>query len=154
MTTDAYLAERVRTISTLRALAAKKTTDAAVVDLVRGPGSLASLMDAAWRELYPDDLDADGDPRGRPAKPSARFPDPFGAPTPEHGDVYFNGRYDVWAHGPQQESVIVDSIQIETTRDARESDTGRRRFARAMALAVQRFFSLHHDHEIRPGEPR
>jgi len=44
----------------------------------------------------------------------------------------------------------VDAIQIETTRDARNSGEDRARFARAMALALDRWFARHHGHRLRP----
>lgn len=148
MSSDEALAARVREASTMRALARTKATDAEIASLIRGVDSLATMVDVAGAELFPEITDEEGEPRGRPAKPSARIPDPWGPGVPESDRTYFNGRYDIQAHSSWNEGVLVDAIQIETTRDARHDEAGRRRFARALALALRRFFTRHHQMRI------
>ena len=138
------LAAAVRQRSTMQYAASRKNTDREVADLLRGPHSLASLVDQAYRELAPTLTDADGRPRGRPATPSARFPNPYSEKAPDHKLVYFNGAYDIFAHSSRQNMVRVDAIQVETTADARNSKADRLRFARCMAIALREFLRLHY----------
>lgn len=149
-TPDGLLAAALRKRSTLRVAAARKATASEVANLVRGPGSLAGLVDRAYRELYPDIVDADGKPRGRPATPSDRYPNPKGAETPDRDGTYFNGAYDILAHSSFQEGTRVDAVQIETLPDARNSKTARARFARALARALREFLPRHYGFSISP----
>ena len=153
-TPDATIAKAIRERSTMRHAAARKKTDKEVADLIRGPQSLASLVDQAYGKLYPALTNAAGQPRGRPATPSARFPSPNESSTPDHGRVYFNGSYDIFAHSSRQNGVRVDAVQIETTPDARNRKVQRARFAKCMTIALREYLRLHYDLEIAPPADR
>jgi hypothetical protein len=148
--TDEALAKYIRETSTMQYAASRKTTDRDVADIIRGPKSLASLVDHAYRTLYPKLTDADGQPRGRAATPSAQFRNPTGEDSPSHGKVYFNGSYDIRAHSSIQDGIKVDAVQIETMADARNNETLRLRYARCMTLALREFLRLHYDLDITP----
>ncbi|MBT3292083.1 MAG: hypothetical protein HN380_32370 [Victivallales bacterium] len=153
-TPDTALAKAIRARSTMRHAASRKKTDSEVASLVRGPQSLASLVDQAYSKLYPALTNAAGQPRGRPATPSARFPSPKESSTPDHDLVYFNGSYDIFAHSSRQQGVRVDAVQIETLPDARNTRTQRSRFATCMATALREFLRLHYDLDIAsPAKP-
>ncbi|MBT3288993.1 MAG: hypothetical protein HN380_16710 [Victivallales bacterium] len=153
-TPDTALAKAIRERSSVRHAASRKKTDSEVASLVRGRQSLASLVDQAYSKLCPALTNAAGQPRGRPATPSARFPSPKESRTPDHDLVYFNGAYDIFAHSSRQNGVRVDSIQIETLPDARNTRAQRVRFAKCMATALREFLRLHYDLSIAsPAKP-
>ena len=62
--------------------------------------------------------------------------------------VYFNGSYDIFAHSSRQPGLRVDALQLETTADARNTSSQRRRFARAMAKALAQFLQLHYNLDL------
>jgi hypothetical protein len=149
-TPDTALAEAIRERSSVRHAASRKKTDREVAGLIRGQQSLASLVDQAYSKLYPALTIAAGQPRGRSATPSARFPSPKEPSTPDHDMVYFNGSYDIFAHSSRQDGVRVDAVQIETTADARNRRDQRGRFVKCMSIALRQFLRLHYDLEISP----
>ena len=150
--THRVLATAIRKDSSIRFAASRKRTSVEIANLVRGPKSLASLVDEAYRELYPEVLNSDGSPRGRPATPSLRFPNPKGEKTPNPTDTYFNGAYDISTHSSRQSGICVDAIQIEVTPDARSNEVLRIQFARAMARALREFLKIHYGLDISPPE--
>ncbi len=150
---DEALAAAILEKSTMQAAASRRSGAAQIAGLVRGPESLASLVDRAYREMFPDLVDDEGNPRGRPATPSQRFPNPKGEGVPDREKTYFNGAYDIWRHSSIQEGIAVDAIQVELTPDARHSRAGRRRFAQATAVALRRFVSANYAFEM-PREPK
>ncbi|MCX7014785.1 MAG: N-formylglutamate amidohydrolase [Candidatus Sumerlaeota bacterium] len=150
---DEQLASAILTRSTLRAAAARKQNAHEIAGLVHGPDCLASLMDKAYRELYPDRVDENGSARGRPATPSLQYPDPKGESiSGADAKVYFNGSYDISSHGSLRPGIQVDAVQVETTKDARSAAADRQRFAQAMTVAVRRFVKLHYDLDIYPPQ--
>ncbi len=140
-TSDDALAEAIRQRSTLKTAAARKgDAAAAIAGLVRGPESLASLMNAA--------LEANRE-APRPAVPSAQFPNPKASSTPDHDQIYFNGAYDIAAHSSYRVGTAVDAVQIETLATARNTEKQRQVFAEAMAEALRNFLELHYGLDIR-----
>ncbi len=152
--TDAELAQRLRERSSIRTAASGKKSAREITELVRGSQSLASLVDRAYRDLYPDLRNSEDGQAGRPATPSARFPNPKGSETPDHTRTYFNGAYDIFIHSSRQAECRVDAIQIELTADARNTKVQRARFARCMARALRQFLRIHYGLKMDPpGKP-
>lgn len=88
--------------------------------LVRGPKSLGALLEN--QEF--------------PAIPSPAHPSPGKS-------VYFSGAYDITAHGSRDEGTI-SAIQIECPWvGVRDKEQNRRRFAKALAIALGQYFELH-----------
>ncbi|HUS90572.1 MAG TPA: hypothetical protein VM695_01940 [Phycisphaerae bacterium] len=150
--TDDALASAVRQRSSMQWAASRKRAAGQVADLVRGPTSLASLVDRACRELFPTLKDPAGKPRGRPATPSERYPNPKAEDTPDYEVTYFNGGYNVWAHSSRRKGVHVDAVQIESTADARNTRAQRKRFAQGLTVALRRFLKVHYDLDISPPQ--
>lgn len=141
--TDDQLAEALRTRSTLRFAASRRTSAHERAELVRGPTSLSSLVDAYYR--------AHGHPDGRPATPSLQYPNPKAPGTLDADVPYFNGSYDIAAHSSNQPGVHVDAVQIETTWDVRRTEASRQLFAEALADAVRQFVKAQYGLTL-PGE--
>lgn len=150
--TDDALASAVRRRSSMQWAAARKRSPKEIADLIRGPTCLAALVDKACRELFRTRKDASGKPRGRPATPSERYPNPKAEDTPDCEVTYFNGGYNVWAHSSRRKGVHVDAVQIETTADARNTRAQRKRFAQGLTVALRRFLKVHYDLDIAPPE--
>jgi len=141
-------AEIVRNESSLRYAAGRKKTAQEVMELISGKESLASLVDEAYQDNFPEFTDSEGNPRGRPATPSARFPYPKGDSSPTKDRAYFSGGYDIEAHSSYKNGINVDAIQIETTPDARNTEELRKRFAGCLKIALNKFLSLHYALEV------
>jgi len=89
-------------------------------DLIRGPSSLGSLLEAA----------------GFPSVPSQNQPDPG-------EDPYFSGGYNVAVHG-SRDGGSVSAVQIECNfTGVRDTEENRGAFAEALANILETFFPTH-----------
>ncbi len=138
------LADAVRTRSSIRHAASRKQSDEQIVNLIRGPHSLASMVNQEYVSLAQGDKGGRKPTLMRRATPSEHFPDPKAVDTPDKDWVYFNGAYDIQAHSSFQNGITVDAIQIETLPSARNTREQRQRFAQSMANATRRFMELHY----------
>ena len=99
-------------------------------DLIRGPQSLGSFLEAL----------------GVPAVPSQTQPDPGGNP-------YFTGGYNTARHG-SRDSGSVSGLQIECNYTGiRDTDTNRAAFAERLAEALSDFFPAVFDGDLTPENP-
>jgi len=109
--------------SSLRALS--RRTPAKFSELLRGETSLGGLLVA----------------RGVPAVPS-----PTEAPLP--GEPYFNGAYDIAAHG-SRDGGRLDAAQLEVPGMLRDTPEHRAATARAIAEALEVYFERHFGTKLR-----
>ena len=109
--------------SSLRALS--RRTPAKFSELLRGETSLGGLLVA----------------RGVPAVPS-----PTEAPLP--GEPYFNGSYDIAAHG-SRDGGRLDAAQLEVPGMLRDTPEHRAATARAIAEALEVYFERHFGTKLR-----
>jgi len=111
--------------SSFRALGLQPETDFA--DLIRGPGSLGSLMEA----------------EGVPTVPSQAQPDPGGHP-------FFSGGYNTARHG-SRDGGFVSGVQIECNyTGVRDAPENRQALAEALGRALVAFFPVHFGMEFAP----
>ena len=96
-----------------------KLSPASFAELVRGPTSFGGLLEE----------------RGIPAIPSPKQ-------TLEEKDPYFNGAYDVTAHGSRDKAQL-DGMQLETPGIVRSTAEQRAATAKVMAEVVDIYFEKH-----------
>lgn len=96
-----------------------KLTKVSFAELVRGPTSLGGLLEE----------------RGIPAIPSPKQ-------TLEANDPYFNGAYDVTAHGTRDKSQL-DAAQLETPGMVRTTAEARAATAKVLAEVMDIYFKKH-----------
>ena len=113
--------------STVRLLDAD--APATFAELLRGPHSLGALLEQ----------------RGIPATPSPQRP-------LKEGILYFNGGYNVRAHG-SADGKGLDAIQLETPMNLRRTPEDRERFARALADATAEYLLRHRGMRLVPDKP-
>lgn len=115
--------------TSIRAL--DQLSPASFSELVRGPTSLGGLLES----------------RGIPAVPS---------PTAilENDDLYFNGAYDVLAHGSRDKAQL-DGAQLETPIQIRDTPERRAATGKALAESVDIYFEKHFGMKLpHPGEAK
>ena len=115
----------VRARSSIRELGG--LTPSGFAELVRGPTSLGGLLEA----------------RGLAALPSPRQ-----ALAP--GDPYFNGAYDIAAHGSRDRAQL-DGVQIEVPLQMRATAAQRAATATALADALEVYFEKHYGRPLAPA---
>jgi N-formylglutamate amidohydrolase len=98
-----------------------KRTGKPLADIVRGPASLGSLLEA----------------RGQRSLPSTV------RPQPSAGAAYYSGAYIVATHGSKNGGKV-SAIQIECPWEGvRDTEANRRQFAERLADALAEYFSVH-----------
>lgn len=115
----------VRGRSSIRELG--RRTPSGFAELVRGPTSLGGLLEA----------------RGLAALPAPRQ-----ALAP--GDPYFNGAFDIAAHGSRDKAQL-DGIQIEVPLQMRGTAAQRAATAAAFADALEVYFAKHYGRPLAPA---
>jgi len=114
--------------SSVRALAS--SSGVSFPELIRGPGSLGTLMEN----------------QGIPAVPSQNQPNPGGNP-------YFTGGYNTVVHGSRDEG-SVSGVQIECNyTGVRDTAMNRQAFAEALAQALADYFPAFFDREFQVVAP-
>ena len=70
---------------------------------------------------------------------------------PEQGEPYFNGAFDIAAHGSRDKAHL-DGIQFEVPGPMLDTDEHRAATAKAVAKAVEAYFRTHFRTELRPKD--
>ena len=104
--------------------------EASFSELVRGKTSMGGLLEA----------------RGVPSVPSDRQ-------RAEPGEPYFNGAFDIAAHGSRDKAQL-DGIQFEIPGPMRDTAEHRAATAKAMADAVEVYFRTHFRTDLRAAKPQ
>jgi len=112
--------------SSIRWLAER--TQAGFSELVRGKSSMGGLLEERGVAAVPSHLQ-----------------------RPEKEDPYFNGAFDIAAHGSRDKAQL-DGIQFEVPGPMRDTDEHRAATAKAVAEAVEVYFRTHFRTELRPKD--
>ncbi|MGA0133313.1 MAG: hypothetical protein ACO3ND_03030 [Opitutales bacterium] len=112
--------------SSIRWLAER--TQAGFSELVRGRSSMGGLLEERGVAAVPSHLQ-----------------------RPEKEEPYFNGAFDVAAHGSRDKAQL-DGIQLEVPGPMRDTEEHRGATAKAVAEAVEAYFRIHFRTELRPKD--
>ncbi|MFM9017438.1 MAG: hypothetical protein ACKOLZ_08025 [Verrucomicrobiota bacterium] len=112
--------------SSIRWLAER--TQAGFSELVRGRSSMGGLLEERGVAAVPSHLQ-----------------------RPEKEEPYFNGAFDIAAHGSRDKAQL-DGIQFEVPGPMRDTDERRAAPAKAVAEAVEAYFRAHFRTELRPKD--
>lgn len=124
---DAELNADAALIATTSIRDLDKRSPQSFAELVRGPQSLGSLLEA----------------RGIRCLPSASKPHPGFAAS------YFSGAYDIFAHGSGSGGTI-NAIQVECpSLGVRNKESNRRRFAQILAESLGVYFEIHFGRKLK-----
>ncbi len=105
-------------------------TQAGFSELVRGKSSMGGLLEERGVAAVPSHLQ-----------------------RPEKDEPYFNGAFDIAAHGSRDKAQL-DGIQFEVPGPMRDTEERRAATAKAVAEAVEVYFRTHYRTELRPQDPQ